>query len=179
MKTLLVTVDYNDADYISGIVTLEDQDYERFLPVIEAINNFKPYITEWGPQYSNWESCRPDLVDKSIYEVYHEFSIELLDEFNEKITGKLNNPESDYGSFHSIINIQEVTLGKRLVYGEYEYVKERGKERIEAYNKEYARLMGYKRAKDGMPLNSIPFNEMTPEETKLLEEADNLWKKYQ
>ena len=61
----------------------------------------------------------------------------------------------------------------------HEYVMEREKEKIEAYQKEYAKLMGYKRAKDGMPLNSIPFNEMTPEETKLLEEADNLWKKYQ
>ena len=42
MKTLIITIDTNDADYITRVVKVDEEDLERFLPLIEKIKNFKP-----------------------------------------------------------------------------------------------------------------------------------------
>lgn len=177
MRTFLVTVDYNDADYVSDICTISEEDFQRFLPLIEAIENFKPYIYKFGVCYCNWDGPRADLYEKSAEELYSQFSPELINDFRSAFLS-IHNPEEAYGAtFHTIVNIQEIQLGKRYVNGEYQNIKDRNKEQVDEYYREHNRLYSYKR-KDGKALNCIPFKEMTPEENQMIKEASNLWRKY-
>ena len=50
--------------------------------------------------------------------------------------------------------------------------------KMEDYNKRVQELLAYKRPKDGKNICSIPFKEMTPEENKIYQEYENLWKDY-
>lgn len=175
MRTFLVTADYNDADYVSGITTITDEEFERFLPVIEAIQNFKPYLDAFGPNYSNWDSIRYDLGGMKPEELYPQFDEKLLEEFQEKFLS-LHYPDYECG-FHSIINIQEITLGKRYVYGAYEDLKDRSLDMITEWNDKRKEYREYRRT-DGKGLGSIPFKELTEEEIRIMEMDNNLWLDY-
>ena len=178
-RLFLVTCDYNDADYSSDIVAVEEEDFQKFLPLLEAINNYQPYIYKYGVNYNNWEGCRTDLGQKTAEEVYSQFPAEMIQEFREKFLC-IPNPEDAYmRDFHTIINIQEVTLGKRYVNGEHKTVEGRNREKIEAYWNEHNEIYSYRRPSDGKPLNCIPFSEMTEEENELIRRADSLYQKYQ
>ena len=120
MKTLLVTVDTNDADYITEVVEVSEKDLERFLPLIEKIKNFKPYTVEcegrWGNiswsfnnNFPTGECWRNDLGEKHPKELYN-LSNEDYEDFVEifQLWG------SEWG-FHTIVNIQEITLGNKFL----------------------------------------------------------------
>lgn len=178
MKYLYVVCDYNDGDFSKGIVSITEEEYNRFKPIIEAIANFEPYVCRHkfgGIDYHNWMSHRPDLGEKSIYEKYPQFSPELLDEFNEKMLN-IPNPESEcVEGFHTIERIQEVTLGETLLG---DCVRKQPP-KVRAYLEEGAKLCSYQRKSDGKGIMSIPFNEMTEEEKAIIDKLDNLWKDYQ
>ena len=179
MRHFLVTCDYNDADYSSDIVDIEEEDFQKFLPLLKAINDFQPYISKHGVQYNNWEGNRPDLGEKTAEEVYSQFPPELIEEFREKFLC-IPNPEGGLvRDFHTIVNIQEITLGTRYVDGEYNTIKDRNREKIEAYWDEYNKISSYRRPSDGKPLDYIPFCEMTEEENQLIQDLHNLYQKYQ
>lgn len=88
MRHFIVMCDSNDADYITDIVHVSEEDVEKFMPLIKAIENFAPYPTGFGMCYHNWDGMRPDLHDshgiKNCYEVYSQFPKEYLDEFFDK-----------------------------------------------------------------------------------------------
>ena len=170
MKTFLVTVDYGDADYISHAVTISDEDFEKFLPLIEAISSFEPYIDAFGANRNNWDAMRYDMGGKRTEEIYPQFSEDLLDDFR----GKFLSVHDPGGmGFHSIINIQEITLGKRYVDGNHnKWGYDLEKEYRSRIPKEY---YTYKRNSDGKPINCIPFSEMTKDELELIERKDNAW----
>lgn len=178
-RLFLVVCDYNDADYSSGIVEIEEEDFQKFLPLLKAINDFQPYISKHGAQYNNWEGNRPDLGEKTAEEVYSQFPPGLIEEFREKFLC-IPNPVAEYvRDFHTIVNIQEITLGKQYVDGEYKTLEGRNREKIEAYWNEHNEIYSYRRPSDGKPLNCIPFSEMTEEENELIRRADSLYLKYQ
>ena len=182
MKHFYVVCDYNDGDLSKGIVSITEEDYNRFKPIIEAISNYEPYVCRHdmgGIDYSNWMSTRPDLGEKSIYEKYPQFSKELLDEFNEKMLD-IPNPESAYvNGFHTIEKIQEIFLGETLLKDNCWSISKRDTPKCKAYLEERRRLCSYKRKSDGKGIMSIPFKEMTPEEKAIIDRLDNLWKDYQ
>ena len=179
LRHFYIVADYNDGDYGKGIVSITEEQFQRFKPIIEAIRDFEPYIerNEWGGiSCENWAGQREDLGDMSIYEKYSQFSEDELDEFNEVFLN-IPNPDSEYCNFHTIVKIQEVFMGDILLdYDNMERNYESPK--IKAYLAELKEIDNYKRA-DGLSLNCIPFSEMTPEENALIERRKTLWKKYQ
>lgn len=82
--SILIRVDINDADYIMDVNKISEEDLEKIKPLIEAIKNFKPYMSkdsdgkEWK-HYSNYpiKFVRDDLGEKNPKELYPEFSDEV------------------------------------------------------------------------------------------------------
>ena len=120
MKTLIITIDTNDADYITRVVKVDEEDLERFLPLIEKIKNFKPYTVEHDGIYgmasrrfsNNFpiDGClRNDLGEKHPTELYN-----LSDEEYEDFIETFHLWGDDWG-FHTIVLIQEITLGNKLL----------------------------------------------------------------
>ena len=182
MKYFYIKGDYNDADYSSAIVQLTEEEFERFKPIIEAINNFQPYMTRIDWEYCNWNGYRPDLGDKSYKEIYSQFPEELLEEFAEKVVWDIPCPEY-VDQVHSIVEFREIALvGDNLINGGYHAIRQHRTpetiRKMEEYQRRYNKISSYKRKSDGKSLNCIPFNEMTKEESELCEIMNNLWKEY-
>ena len=188
MRHFIVMCDSNDADYITDIVHVSEEDVEKFMPLIKAIENFIPYPTGLGMCYHNWDGMRPNLHDsygiKNCYEVYSQFPKEYLDEFFDKFLigccpDWAYEPEM-INSIHTIHKIQEIILGKELIYADYKKLQSR--ETLNPKNVEFmkrrAEIQNYKNA-EGVPFNTIKFTDMTPEESAMCEEYKILWSKYQ
>lgn len=187
MRHFIVMCDSNDGDYITDIVSISNEDVEKFMPLIEAIENYVPEIYGWGVSTNNWDDMREDLKDeigtKNCFEKYSQFSKEYINDFFDKfLIGCC--PEWACGpeminSIHTIYKIQEITLKKEFVYADYEKLKKRSDNC--KINQEYLErrkeLYSYKN-KLGISLGSIQFNEMTPKEIEIYNEYKNLWKKY-
>lgn len=182
MRHFYIVCDYNDGDLSSGIVSITEEEYNRFKPIIEAIANYEPYVCRHkyaNIDYTNWMSTRPDLGEKTLYEKYPQFSEELLDEFNEKMLD-IPNPESEYvDGFHTIERIQEVFFGDTLLDDSVLNISKRDTPKCKAFLEERRKLYSYVRKSDGKGILSIPFAEMTPEEKQIIDRLDNLWKDYQ
>lgn len=117
MKTFYVEVDTNDADYIGKLVEVEDEDVEKWMPLIEKIKNFKPY-TGTADSGSIWrhtsnfpigECCRYDLGEKDPTGLY-DITEEELEEFCEvfELYG------GEFG-FHTINKIVEVEIKNTIL----------------------------------------------------------------
>ncbi len=117
MKYFYVEVDTNDADYVGQIVEVEDEYIEKFKPLIEKINQFKPYKATgyngsiWNHTYNfpYGECLREDLGAKSPCELYN------IDEETYELFIKIFNLYGGEWGFHTITRIQEVTLGEKLL----------------------------------------------------------------
>ena len=117
MRKFYVQVDTNDADYIGQLVEIENENVEKWMPLIEKINNFKPYTgtSDSGMTWnhtSNFpigECCRYDLGEKDPMELY-DITEEELEEFIETF----NLYGGEYG-FHTIVEITEINIVKRLL----------------------------------------------------------------
>lgn len=118
MKTLLVTVDTNDADYVREIVEIDEEILEHFKPLIEKIKNFQPYTgfpryggSEWK-FYCNFpvgDCLRKDLGEKHPMEIYN-----ITEEEYEYFLDTFQLYGSEWG-FHTIESIQEITLGEIIL----------------------------------------------------------------
>ena len=116
MRTFYVEVDTNDADYIGKLVEVEDEDVEKWMPLIEKIKNFKPYrVTHFGVTYVHRhnfplvECCCADLGEKDPCELYN-ITEDELDEFIE--TFELYGGED---GFHTINKIVEIEVKNKLI----------------------------------------------------------------
>ena len=178
--TLLIVADYNDADYVKDVVKIKKSVFNKFRSLIYAINNFQPYIRRsryGGINYNNWGLVREGDLD--CYEKYPQISVSLVDEFKEIVMGGLRTPECyDIEDFHTIVSLENVVTGEIYIKGDYQTVSTRKSPEVIAYLKERSDIYSYKRPSDGKPLNSIPFVEMTKEESEMIEKVNNLWKKY-
>ena len=178
MKKLYITADFNDADYGNGLVVIDEETFNKFLPLIKAINAFEPYVRHsdfGGVDYSNWESSRTDLGELSVEEKYPNISEELIDDFRDVFMSEI--PSGMYCCEpHTIVSLVDVLTDE--VYIDTKDIFERHNEKVEGYFKEYADIHSYRRPSDGKPLNSIPFSQMSDEENALIDRLNNLWKKY-
>jgi hypothetical protein len=104
-----ITADTNDADYISEIGEISNEQLELIQPVIKAIKNFKSYKgksksgSDWdhGNNFPTGDCYRPDLGEKSAEEIYVESGIvtqEQFDAFMEFV------PSNEYG-IHTIESV--------------------------------------------------------------------------
>jgi len=181
MKTLLIIADYNDADYVKDVIKVEDDVFDKFLPLLKAINNFEPYICKhWMGNICihNWISSREDLGERNIYETYPQFPKEYIDEFIDIFTGGLYTPYDDC-TLHTIVEISDVVTGEKYVEWNFNTITERYSTKIKEYIKKRIEIYSYKRPSDGMPLCSIPYKEMNDYENELIKKLDNLWKDYE
>jgi len=106
-----ITADTNDADYISELNEISEEQLEKILPVIEAIKGFQPYDGKLRHNGSSWrcfhnfpngECLREDLGEKSPEELYVETGLvtqEQLEAFYEFI------PSDEYG-IHTIKHVK-------------------------------------------------------------------------
>lgn len=186
MKKLLIIGDYNDGDYIKDVIRVEDDVFEKFRPMMEAINNFEPYVCR--DKYSgicthNWISPREDLGEKNIYETYSQFSKEYIEEFIRIFTDGLYSFE-DECPCHTIIEISDVVTDEKYVdwNQNYESIQKRYSPKVKEFIQKRSEILEqihqYTRP-DGRCLDDVPFAEMTDSEKNLFEKADNLWKDYQ
>lgn len=117
MKTLLVTVDANDADYIREIVEIDEEVLKQYMPLIEKIKNFQPYtgLSKYGTNWkfhSNFpvgESLRKDLGEKHPMELYN-----ITEEEYDHFIDAFHLWGGEWG-FYTIVSIQEITLGEIIL----------------------------------------------------------------
>ena len=182
MKKLLIVADYNDADYSKDVIKIEDDVFEKFRPMLDAINNFKPYVCRhWcgGIAKHNWESPREDLGEKNLYETYPQFSKEYIDEFKEVFMSGLDNPECCDGIFHTIVKVEDLVTDELYVNYDVWEMENRYDDKVKGFLAEEAEIRSYRRPSDGTPLCSIQYSKMTKEEHELIERLERLWMKYQ
>lgn len=117
MRKFYVQIDTNDADYVGQLVEIEDEKVEKWMPLIEKIKNFKPYVgtaksgSTWN-HTSNFpvgDCCRYDLGEMDPCELYN-ITEEELYEFRDAF--ELFAGED---GFHTITEISEITVVKRLL----------------------------------------------------------------
>lgn len=126
---LVVGGDHNDADWITKITPITQDQIDRFLPLITAIKAFKPYQgmsdpTRRGGMKStfphNWPvgeyCCREDLGEKTIVGIYQSDTIseDLINEFDETFV-----PHSEDYNIHTIHEIYVVKYDKHLYTGSH------------------------------------------------------------
>jgi hypothetical protein len=120
---LVVRGDYNDADFVTKITPITQEELDRFLPLIEAIREFKPYTGmtdpkkhsgkphEWKHDH-NWPKgeygCREDLGEKTLTDLYGE----IAQEFDEEYVP--SGGDSAGFSLHTIVEIFTVKLDKKV-----------------------------------------------------------------
>lgn len=101
-KYIRVVGDTNDADYVSTFLEIDFADFYRFLSLIEAIKNFKEYegISASGSKWThrhNWPrgeySPREDLGEKTVEEIYSQFSEDLILDFEEYVPPNIHSIE--------------------------------------------------------------------------------------
>jgi hypothetical protein len=117
---LVVRGDSNDADFVTAITPVTQEELDYFAPLFEALKNFKPYkgmtdtkVHSGEPHEhshdNNWPrgeyGYRPDLGEKSPEELYGE----LAEEFDEKFV-----PYDDNGCVHDIVEIFVVKLDQKV-----------------------------------------------------------------
>lgn len=184
MKKLYITADFNDGDYGHVLIEVSEEVFNKFKPLIDAINNFQPYIIRMRGgdiDHQNWNPARKDLGERSLYEKYSQFEKDYIDEFSEIFIDPI--PVHRCGSEdqppHTIVSLKDVITDEEyIVKASYSDLTKRYSPEIVEYLKERDRLGSYKRASDGKDIYSIPFSEMTKEEEELLDKIKNLWKKY-
>ena len=183
MKILVIT-DCNDANYIEHLYRdITEETLEKFMPLIKAIADAKPYPYKLGIALHNFpvgDYVRTDLYEKTVYEMYNQFSKEYIDEF---IDTFLVYNKGKYG-FHTIIEISNVVTDevylKQLPWAEQNkkwmedpvikaYIADR-----EAAAQKWADLCGCSVTE----AHSMPFNKMSKEAYAAYLAYDNVWRKY-
>ncbi len=120
---LVVRGDSNDADFVTQITPITEEELKKFQPLIAAIKKFKKYKGMTDPtkhsgaphEYShdsNWPrgeyGCRQDLGEKTITELYGE----LAEEFDENYVP--NGGENAGYSLHDIVEIVVMKLDRKI-----------------------------------------------------------------
>ena len=183
MKILVIT-DCNDADYVEHLYRdITEETLEKFMPLINAIADAKPYPYKLGIALHNFpvgDYVRTDLYEKTVYEMYNQFSKEYIDEF---IDTFLAYNKGKYG-FHTIVEISNVVTDevylKQLPWSEQHkkgledpaikaYIADR-----EAAAQKWADLCGCSVTE----AHSMPFDKMSKEAYAAYVIYKNVWRKY-
>lgn len=179
MRKIYITGDFNDADYGNVLIEVDDPVFEKFKPLIDAINRFEPYVRRssfGGIHYGNWESYREDLGEISVYEKYPQFSEEYIDEFREIFVNPIpvHCCGMEGSEPHTIVSLVDVITGEEFINtGD---LRNRHNDKVKGYFKELQEIYSYRR--DGKDICSIPYSKMTEEENALIERKNKLWMKY-
>jgi hypothetical protein len=102
---IVITIDTNDADYITSFKSITKSKLDLIMPLINKIKEFKPYKgkTKSGLEFTHnhnypfGTACREDLGEKSVKELYS-IDENIIEEFE----GLLPFCEYDFHSINSI-----------------------------------------------------------------------------
>ena len=182
MKILVIT-DCNDADYIEHLYRdITEETLEKFMPLIKAIADAKPYPYKLGIAIHNFPLCdvRTDLYEKTVYEMYNQFSKEYIDEF---IDTFLSHNQDEYG-MHTIVEITNVVTDEvylKLLPWVEQHKKGMEDPIIKAYiadreaaAQKWAELCGCSVTE----AHSMSFSKMSKEAYAAYLAYDNVWRKY-
>lgn len=117
MLEITITVDTNDADYLTKVSEISEEDLEIITPLIKAIKNFKPYTGKTTGSYAgrDWnhshnyhigEYVREDLGEKQVTEIYPQFSEEVHELFQ-------NYCPYGQDGFHTVESVLVAPLAKK------------------------------------------------------------------
>lgn len=179
MKIKVVT-DYNDGDYITHIYNITEEVFNKFLPLIKAIDNFEPYPYMLGIEQCNFmmgELCDISRGNKTIYTTYSNFDESFIDEFVDTF---LQYNQSEYG-IHTIVEISNVITDEIYLKSEYPEKYERTNDNVKAFlaaqktlRQEWADLCGCPVEK----VSSFKFADMSKEAYAKYNEYRSLWKTF-
>ena len=182
MKILVIT-DCNDADYIEHLYRdITEETLEKFMPLIKAIADAKPYPYKLGIAIHNFPLCdvRTDLYEKTVYEMYNQFSKEYIDEF---IDTFLSHNQDEYG-MHTIVEITNVVTDEvylKLLPWVEQHKKGMEDPIIKAYiadreaaAQKWAELCGCSVTE----AHSMSFSKMSKEAYAAYLAYDNVWRNY-
>lgn len=183
MKILVIT-DCNDADYVEHLYRdITEETLEKFMPLINAIADTKPYPYKLGIAIHNFpvgDYVRTDLYEKTVYEMYNQFSKEYIDEF---IDTFLAYNKGKYG-FHTIVEISNVVTDEvylKLLPCAEQHKKGMEDPVIKAYiadreaaAQKWADLCGCSVTE----AHSMPFDKMSKDAYAAYLAYDNVWRNY-
>ncbi len=116
---LVVTVDTNDADYVTSVTEISPEELAQLRPLFEAIKNFESYEAEtengWHRthdyNYPYGECLRRDQGEKDVRELYPHIPTEVIGLFEDKFL-----PPVNYG-LHDIesVDIYEVSSREEII----------------------------------------------------------------
>ena len=112
-KYLFVCVDTNDGDNLESLTPISDEDIDALLPLMAAIEQFKPYqATVRGMSMTHrhnfpyGEVLREDLGERSVDELYGMEHKDALQLFQDNYL-----PYSEYGC-HTIESVRVLTIAE-------------------------------------------------------------------
>lgn len=127
MKYIEVKVDTNDADYVSVINEISDEDLALIMPLIKAIKAFKEYVVDIDGHrngtkipynhrnnYPFGECCREDLGEKSARQIYVDSGLVSEDALEAFEDNCIPYPENGFHTIESI-RVFEVTSVQDLL----------------------------------------------------------------
>lgn len=89
MKYLYIQVDTRDADYVAELHKIDEETLDKFLPLIEAIKQFKPYEGGGNIHEYNWpwgeHRPRTDRGEKFPKDIYSEIDPDIVSWFGEYV----------------------------------------------------------------------------------------------
>jgi len=183
MVRIYTTCDWNDGDTCSELVEVSEETFNRFKPLIDAINNYKPYLTHnsyASVVCNNWRD-RTDEGYLLLCQKYPGFdngteSDDFFCEFEDTFFPYPPEYAAEYG-FHTIDSMKNIDTGELYIDFDYWKIYERRSEKIRQYEEERAKIYAYKNKK-GISLDSIRYNEMNEHEIALINKAHDLWIDY-
>ena len=112
---ITITVDTDDADYVTSSNIISQEDLSLIMPLIESIKQFTPYRSDnHGCMWTHHNNfpygrCRrEDLGEISVRQYYYDISDDVVDEFIKLC------PYTEYG-FHTIHSITISPLVEKIV----------------------------------------------------------------
>ena len=97
---IIITADTNDADYVTGIHTINEKELNKIKSIAKKIKNFKPYKNGGYTHCHNWangDALREDMGEKHPMDLY-DLDEETYEWFEEYL------PYGEYG-IHTIDSI--------------------------------------------------------------------------
>lgn len=179
MKIKVVT-DYNDGDYITHVYNIDEKTFNKFLPLIKAIQNFEPYPYKFGIEYCNFmigDLCNLRDGNKSPYVAYPDFSKYHINDF---ICTLLEYNQSEYG-IHTIVEISNVVTDEIYLKSEYPEKYEKTNDNVKEFLNAQQKILKQWADLCGCPVKkvtSIKFSDMSEAALKKCNEYNNLWKQF-
>lgn len=102
---LLITADWNDADIVTAVTDITQEELNEIMPVINAIKNYTETSKKNKKREDNWPD--PNRCEKTREEIYPELTEEQIEFFNYKYCPQAGADDCEIYVIESIELIKE------------------------------------------------------------------------